>query len=195
MINTVIQSIKQTLSENLVWYDHMPDYFATAERKQVGDIIKQIPLGWFEDWPTGRPAGFHPLWPDSKHMSLMFFEDYGMNKVANTQFDFQHKTRLIVIANSNKIKKGLRADELAASLLYIIPTTFSGVQGIAQGVRMEFTGMTAPGWHNLFARYTLEEKEKQFLMYPYIAFGMEFIFTYRINTACDPITELDPELC
>jgi len=143
------------------------------------------------------PGHYTDLVPDSSKISIIYFEDLGTDVVnAGCRYvDVEAKIRLVCWVNLAKVNTDYSdANLLKIKLLQTIPKRLTNTDWVTK-IFVKFAGEEPKD--NLFSAYTYDEKQTQYLMYPFDYFGLNYNVKYSIpmNSECLDNIVLNPKIC
>ena len=134
--------------------------------------------------------------PNSDYMSLLYFE-HKNTITTEAGADYQKKEtviRLVFWGNMAKINPVYNdTDLIAATIIASIPKTYQPFSGVS-AIYIELISEVVKN-SEIFADYTYNESEKQYLIYPYDYFALDFRVTYQIANQCLADLVLSPDVC
>lgn len=138
-----------------------------------------------------------PLLPDSRFMSVLFFEDQGTVLLARDQKDFSFQSNMILVGWLNKKKLGKTSCSISAlaiaSILDKFPTNYFNSSPYTR-ILIQVEG-ELPKTNAIFSKYTMDEEKLQFLMHPYDYFALSINVKFTIPKACLTLLTPGPENC
>ena len=131
---------------------------------------------------------YKDLIPNSSKRSVMYFEDVGgiqfLRKERN-DLVFEAKIRLIVWLNQQQLGKNecSVSAPIMAHLIAKLSTTspFNFAPYTKMSIHIANIAQKNPA---IFSKYTYDEAEMQFLMYPFDYFAIDLLVNYSINANC-----------
>lgn len=142
-----------------------------------------------DDCLAGR---YIDLVPNSKYMSVVYFEDEGVSIVDQNIRDFTFEASLKLVAWLNLKKLGKTACSNSAlaylSILKALPTryfnqTINGVPYSRILITPSGQDIKSP---QIFSKYSYEEEKTQYLVYPYDYFAMDINVKFTVSKSCVP---------
>lgn len=142
-----------------------------------------------EDCLAGR---YVDLVPNSKYLSVAYFEDGGvtLDTQETRDFTFDASLKLVVWLNLKKLGKTACSNSAMAylSILKSFPTkyfnqTINGVPYSRIIITPEGQDIKSP---QIFSQYTYEEEKTQYLMYPFDYFSMNINVRFSVSKSCVP---------
>ena len=119
------------------------------------------------------------LIPNSKERCIVYFEGYG---TSIDKYNIVSAIKLICWYNS----KGFQTnDNLASKLIHLISDEIgeSGVHSLFGAIDIQIVEIIEAD-NKIFARYSYDEAESQYLTYPYNCFSITFKLKYRNSGIC-----------
>ena len=197
MVDIIAEILRNELSV-LNFADKTAGLVKTFIKQDVGGenkINKKIPIAININPTTCNPDELTDLIPDDNKMSIMYLEDNGTSLVQST-FRYKRYTsnlRLICWVYLKRINKDLTdANTIMANVLKTVTDKIVN-QDFITGIRVKITGF--PNKEDLFTKYDYNEKESQFMTFPYDAFGLDMEVTYNVVNSCVEEIILDPDDC
>jgi hypothetical protein len=141
------------------------------------------------------PGDYTDLVPDSSKMSIIYFEDKGLDVVnAGCLFlDVVSSIKLVCWCNLKLINPSyFSALQLKLQVIRTIPTRIANTDWVTK-INVQFAG-DEPG--NPFTGYTYDE-QKQFLMWPFDYFSLNYKVRFSVPLEADCYDEitLNPDIC
>lgn len=137
--------------------------------------------------------------PNSSRASIIYFEDYGTTpKRTHPELEAESKLRIVVWLNKEKLV-GDRYKEITgaaiAMILKRLPTGNPINDGMFTRLRVVSTYLPIQD-AGLFAKYTYDEVESQYLRPPFEYFAIDVVVNYSLRPGCiDEINWNDPKTC
>ncbi|MFA5418336.1 MAG: hypothetical protein WC341_07750 [Bacteroidales bacterium] len=163
----------------LDWIERMPEYPAVPVSKIIGENIIRIPEGLSG---VGYANKYEVLWISSKETAVLFIEDWGTVRNDPDENWYTANFRLIGQVNLKQLGTYPTVDELIIEVMAAMPERLTG-KNYLFNPDIEFVGIVAKT-PAIFARYTLDETEKQNLMFPYDYFALEYHINFQLNPDC-----------
>ena len=153
---------------------------------EKGIITKTFPVGCGVTHADCLKGKFTDLIPNSAYKSIIYFEDGGVIPASNNQqtFAFESRLKLVCWLNMQKLGKtscGISGLALGA-ILKQLPTNYFN-EGSFDRIQIQMTGEDIKA-ASIFSKYTYDETETQYLMYPYDYFAMNFVTKFTLNKSC-----------
>lgn len=164
-------------------------------KTEDGTETKTIPV---EVNALTRPCNnndYNAFLPDSKYMSVIFFQDQGSDLKSEDTY-YRYITSSLRIAcwfNLPKINADYTdCDLLVMAILEAIPDRIANTSELFQ-IQTTFSGLAA-NTEDIFSDYDLNEAEHQYKQYPYDTAGINFTVDYAIGRNCIDILT-NPLIC
>ena len=194
MISKVAELIKSEIS-SIIWIDKIGGIVKPGRVKVAGeDKIFPIYLNDLAD-PCNASV-YLDFVPDSKKMSIVYFEDQGIDVVNSgcTFTDCIGSLKLVCWANLEKINIDYTSAEiLKLDLLKNIPARLPNTEWVTK-ILATFEGedIKSPA---IFGAYTYDETMTQYLIYPYDYFALNYKVKFSIASECFEDVVLNPKIC
>jgi len=161
-------------------------------KKKVGNEVKVFPVSINTDKSCDYSV-YRDLVPNDKKKSIIYLEKQEP-RVTNIDRHYYHITqrwRVVVWMNMKLINKNYTdIYPFLFTVLRRIPEEYGNYDEWI-GVRFDYLGQT----DNLFSQYSYDEAEKQYLIYPYGSFGLDYDVSFRMSRDCFEDVTLNPDLC
>lgn len=125
--------------------------------------------------------------PDERYRAIVYFEDMGLAQVKSRTrgISWTSRLRLVCWLNTAKLGGGSTAgDQVAQQFMHALSSHLYN-SGPFIGVRHRITGMPTKG-SSLFSQYAYPDSVRQYLMWPFDAFGIDIETEFRIKPGCEP---------
>jgi len=190
MIYTIGEILKSKLI-GFTYVDRISGVVQTAVKKNAAGNLVRYPIACDVDGKECDDTGrYLDLIPNDRFKSVMYFEDLGgsqFNEKNGNDLRFTSNIRLVGWLNLKELGKDdchITAQVVAHIITRLestqeinpIPFTRLKIAVISQLVRTP----------QIFGRYTYQEDQTQYLMFPYDYFAIDFRVTYSINKSCVP---------
>ena len=185
MIQTIIDRIVPDL-QALNFVD-LAAGITRPQREVVGGrddtTVKVYPVYINKTKTTCSPDDYIDLVPNDKKKGIIYFEDQGTELTEEgNYFYFNTQVRLVGWFNLKRVNTSLlNADTLMAKVAATMPQKLSNDGGISSIV-LELTGSNKEP--AIFGNYTFIEERKQYLMYPFDYFALNYSIDYKIHRSC-----------
>jgi hypothetical protein len=194
-MNTKIAEILKDQLTGLAWVEKIAGLVRPVTYTDKVGNKKTYPIYFISD-PTLCDSGdYTDLVPNSSKMSILYFEDRGMNVInAGCQFiDISSNIKLVCWTNLKLINPAYSsALLLKLEVIRTIPINIPNTDWVTK-INTTFAGddLTNP-----FTPYTYDE-QKQFLMWPYDYFVLNYQvrFSVPLDAECYDNITLNPSIC
>jgi hypothetical protein len=190
-MNQAIANIIKEKIQDLDFIDKIAGLVsATYSNVRDGDKIEQkcFPVACCVTADDCKVGAYNDLCPDSKYKTVIYFEDGGV-KFVKSEGNFKYYTsdlNLICWINVAKIlEDGCNIGTTCTLSAHIIAEIIRHLPEFAQHidpfshVKIEVTGQTVRS-NSIFSKYTYNEKQTQYLMYPYDYFSLDIKTDFAI---------------
>lgn len=199
MINTIVKNIIPYL-EALNFSEVVGGIATTiSQNKPAKDnkiIIKKFPAYYNENRTTCNASDYIDLVPNSNKRSIIYFENNGIkiSPINGNIIECVADVRLVCWANLKKINDTfINADTLKLLVIQAMPSSLSNVLPYSF-IRIQLTGEETKNV-SIFSKYTYNEEEKQYLIYPFDYFALNYEISFYVGINCiDPIL-ISPSVC
>ena len=199
MINTIVKNIIPYL-EALNFSDVVGGIATTiSQNKPAKDnkiIVKKFPAYYNENKTTCSASDYIDLVPNTSKRSIIYFENNGIkiSPINGNIIECLADVRLVCWANLKKINDTfINADTLKLLVIQAMPVSLSNVLPYSF-IRIELTGEETKN-ASIFSKYTYNEEEKQYLIYPFDYFALNYEISFYVGINCiDPIL-ISPSVC
>lgn len=156
-------------------------------------ILKKMPVSYDNLGGKDPIIGMErQLVPNANRKSIVYFEDYGTATDSSGRFSVKaipyiSNIRLVCWMNKQKLMEDKYAEVTAKSIAALVGKLVTGRGINAPGItRLFFTVTKVPIQDaNIFARYSYDEAEMQYLRPPYEYFAIDFTAKYTVvSGAC-----------
>lgn len=187
MIDLVAQQIRPSLA-NLGWIDTVGG-IAREQKIRVGDLTKNLPA--FPD-PDNAAPEYTPLWPDASKSAISYFEVVSNRKQGDLSggraYQFEAVLRLVVWINTSRLTPSSAIPQAMAAIVSAVSGRKEDAAPV--GNIMVTPLQEVPTSPAIFARWTYDEAETQFLMSPYGCFAFEFAVQFTLSASCPVVNIL-----
>ena len=199
MINTIVKNIIPYL-EALNFSEVVGGIATTiSQNKPIKDnkiIVKKFPAYYNENKTTCNASDYIDLVPNSNKRSIIYFENNGIkiSPINGNIIECVADVRLVCWANLKKINDTfINADILKLLVIQAMPSSLSNVLPYSF-IRIQLTGEETKNV-SIFSKYTYNEEEKQYLIYPFDYFALNYEISFYVGKNCiDPIL-ISPAVC
>jgi len=160
-----------------------------------GMVAKKIPTYLNLNKTTCDNADYIDLVPDSKLKSIIYFEDQGTSKIdcSGRYDDFETNLRLVFWCNLGMIDQGTDLYNIQSE---IISTLIGRIDNFDYVVKIIIELADIPEKSpTIFAEFSYSEEDKQYLLYPYDYFALDFSVKWSLAKICYETTTLNPNSC
>lgn len=194
-MNKEIADIILSKIDGLAWVDKTAGLVRTSTIHQPSDkgtIKKSFPVACDSNNKVD-------LIPDSKKLSVMYFEDLGVNILGSDDryINCESNLRLVVWLNGKRL--GYDGCGISSIAIMSILKVFAGLfNPFNQGnfVKVKISGISElPKDASIFGKYTYDEAQTQYLMFPYDYFALQVKTSFSIAFNCLTDFEILPEQC
>lgn len=196
-MNSKIADLIKAEIENLPFVDKIAGIVKPVTYTDKQGTEKTFPIA-LNDATACQPGHYMDLCPDSTKLSIIYFEDLGMDVVNACCYytDVEAKLRLVCWINLAKINTAYSdANLIKWKLIQVIPRRLANSEW-ATKIFIKFAGeeLKSP---DIFAAYSYDEKQNQYLMFPFDYFALNYTIKYSISMDSDCLTDiiLNPRLC
>lgn len=179
--------------ETAPYVDKIAGIVMTMSEQQPGEggtFIKKFPVSCEVDGADCGTSGsrYKDLVPNSSKKSVIYFEDVGGVKFIKQEREnlfFEARPRLVAWLNMKKLgKTSCSVSSLVAADLIGRLITKSPINtGNFIRVRIDVVGEAIKS-NSIFAKYTFNEAEIQYLMYPYDYLALNLKVEFVVNKNC-----------
>lgn len=192
-MNTIVANYLKGIIEPLAFTERVAGMTRTVSMTQpaaagVGLVVKKFPVSCEVSHRDCISNKQHHLVPDSNLRSLIYFEDDGASPNGKTArgLSFQGNIRLVCWMNLNKLgQTSCSASALAIGQLVKLLNAVVNVNGQSplNSIRIEGISIVRKD-ASIFSRYSYNETQAQYLLYPYDYFALDLTVTYEIPFDC-----------
>lgn len=195
MINDIGQILKSRLT-TLQFIDKLGGVVRVVTKNETdsnGRVVrKSFPVDCDVTNDDCLAGKYVDLVPNSKYLSVAYFEDQGIRPVTQDvkDFTFVASLKLICWLNLKKLGKSNCSNSALAylNILKVFPTsyfnqTINNVPYSRIIIKPDGQDIKSP---QIFSQYTYEEEKTQYLMYPFDYFSMNIDVQFTIAAACVP---------
>lgn len=179
MIDTIAKTLAARIAS--LGFISLSAGLARAQKITIQDKTKTLPA--YPD--STKKNGYVWLTPDSKESGISYFESLSNEQTGELGggrgFQFRSRLRLVVWLNTKRL-----TSEDAGAMMTGIVSNLQGKHEASGGVSniVVVPDKEVPRGPELFAKYTYDEAETQFLMLPFEYFAFEFVVSYVVLTGC-----------
>jgi len=188
-MNNKIANLVVGYIDELSWIDKiagMTQIARVSQQSGESKVEKRFPISCSVDYEAACKSGtYDELSPDSRYRSVVFFEDGSFslaNKIGKALY-YESRIRLIGWLNLCKIEDNCgNSGDYVLDIIRSLPSVPVNI-GDMLGVFIEITNQL-PRDASIFGKYTFNEKQTQYLMYPYDFFALEVRTTFHVIPEC-----------
>lgn len=192
MIEKVINLYVSDLAK-LTWLTKVAG-IVRPQKIRKGDQVKTVPVALNSSKTDCTPDDYIYLTPDSAEAAIAYFEEIATRPIQTMpEVDILESTvRLVVWVNLKRFNPP--DTTLIASIIHKTMKRTQADQTYINRIhcQFEYKEIKTP---SIFAAYTYDEAETQYLMYPYDYFSLVYRFKYAIVKSCVPSISLIDENC
>jgi hypothetical protein len=133
--------------------------------------------------------------PNTKYKSVSYFEIQEINEVDSTAHHtiFEGTVRFVCWLNLPLINQTLDPiNNIPYEVLGVVPRKLSNVSPF---VFCQVIGVDIKHNEDIFSKYSYEESETQYLMFPFDFFAVDFKLRFRVPIVCINNVTLNPASC
>jgi hypothetical protein len=194
-MNSKIAEILKDQVSGLSWIDKIAGLVRPVTYTDKAGTKKTMPV-YYRDNPTlCDPGDYTDLVPDSSKMSILYFEDGGMD-VANAGcmfIDITSSLKLVCWCNLKLINPAYSsALALKLEVIRTIPINIANTDWVTK-INVSFEGEDSG---DPFKSYTYDA-QKQYMMWPFDYFALNYKVRFSIprNAECYDDIVLNPQIC
>lgn len=191
-MNVRIANILKTYIEALNFADLVGGIVKPIEIMQSTEDIRKVP-GEYLDATSNDYISYAP---DTSRMSIIYFEDQGVDLVrdGSRYIDLVSSLKLVAWFNLDRINHTLvNSDQLMLLIMDAIPKSFNNTNNILKA-RTEFQGED-PKTPEIFGDYDYDEAILQHLMHPYHYGALNYNIFFSVRPECVPEIVINPAPC
>ena len=190
-MNNKIANIVVGFIEDLPWIEKLSGLTQVARVSQSsGDskVEKRFPISCAMNYDDACKLGtYDELSPDSKYKSVVFFEDdsFSLDEKVGDKLYYESTIRLVAWLNLCKIEDSCgTSGDYVLSIIKALPAMAYNY-GVMLGITIDVTSQLQRDV-SIFSKYTFNEKQTQYLMYPYDFFALEIRTRFHVKSECIP---------
>lgn len=169
----------------------------TPPDEEEGVVIdKIVPMAYNDLGIVCEEGDLYALYPNTKKMSITWWEDNGVDLIEETTYYYQCRASLALIAWFNLLLINQTYTDhslLVANLIAAIPERLTNVDYLSQ-MRVAFEGEQVSGAEAV-SKYTFDEAENQFATFPYSVVALNFSVDFAFGKNCVDAVVLNPSSC
>lgn len=165
-----------------------------AEAPEMVDKI--VPMAYNDLGLVCEEGDLYALVPNTKKMSIVWWEDNGIELVSEDTYYYHSRASLTLVAwwNLPLINTFLRdPSSLVANLIAAIPERLTNVDYLSQ-IRVAFEGEQISG-NELLSKYTFDDPENQYSTFPYAVTAINFSVDFAFGKNCTDPVVIAPSVC
>lgn len=170
---------------------------ATPPDSESAEMVdKIVPMAYNDLGIVCESGDLYVLTPDTKKMSIVWWEDNGIELVNETTYYYHAVANLLCVGwwNLPRINSAYTdASLLVANIIAEIPERLTNVDYLSQ-MQVSFAG-EVPNGAEILSKYTLDEAENQFATFPYAVTGINFTVDFAFGKNCVDAVTLNPQVC
>lgn len=189
----IVANILHEYIKDLAWADKTAALIRVATRTTESGVRQYFPVACQLTEAECNAGRYQDLMPDDRKKSVMYFEDNGgvqYKRKAGSVDIYEAHLRLVGWLNIKllgqtdcSITAGAIGDILRALPGKVAPAVAS-TYGLSN-VLIHYAG-EAKKDVNIFSKYSYNEAQTQYLLYPYDYFALEFSVEFSMNKECLP---------
>ena len=198
-MNWLIGEMFRTSFNSISWHD-LTAGCVSVQTKQVADKVKRFPVYCITpENDCQQPV--YDLVPNSGKYSILYCEDGGVRVKENENsripslVDFVSRIRVVCWYHTKILRGNLvkcLSLDLAAQLSTLVPMNNTLPDGnVLSNVHLKLIS-EEPKTQAIFSKYTYEETEKQYLMFPYDYFALNYELEFSFDPSC--LEPINPDL-
>ena len=195
-MNSRIASLLKDRVSQFTYVDKLAGLVRAITYERAGQKIT-IPVDIGVNDPLACPdEAISDLVPNEGYGCIVYFEDRGMRRISTRTrgVEYESRMRLVCWVNTSKFQGDNTAGDRILQQFLGALQVGSHNTGPFIGVRHSVDGVPERG-KNLFAPYTYPDSARQYLMWPFDAFGIDIVTTFRIKPGCEEQVQQGDESC
>lgn len=169
----------------------------TGPEAEAGEMLdKIIPMAYNDLGIVCENGDLYTLTPDTKKMSIVWWEDNGIEVVREDTYYYHAIANLQCVGwwNLPLINTGYTdASLLVANIIATVPERLTNVDYLSQ-MQVSFVSEEING-ADILSKYTLDEAENQFSTFPYAVTGINFAVNFAFGKNCVDAVTINPSVC
>lgn len=169
---------------------------AIRNKQEEGVIDQIVPLAYNDLELVCEPGDLLALYPDSKKMSIHWWEDNGSDVEDENAYFYHVVSSLTLVSwwNLPKINSAYTDPSLlVANLISEIPESLTNDDYMI-AIQIAFAG-EAPSLADILNKYTFDEPEFQFNTHPYYLTGLNYEVRWWMGKSCPDSIVVNPSVC
>jgi len=158
--------------------------------------IKKFPAYINENITSCANSDYIDLVPNSDKKSIIYFEENGIttNLINKDYMEVEASVRLVFWCNLKRINSTLKDTELLKlNIIKAIPTELQNINPYSF-IRVILKGEGKKDV-SIFNKYTYNEEEKQYLIYPFDYFALNYNISFNAGINCVEELIINPSVC
>ena len=159
-------------------------------------IVKKYPVYINENKDVCDNSDYIALVPNSDKKSIIYFEENGIRAetINNNMIEVTASVKLIFWCNLPRINSTLKfAELLKLNIIKVIPDSIPNLFPYSF-IRIAYTGEDVKSV-SVFSKYTYNEEEKQYLIYPFDYFALNYDIKFYMGKNCVEDIVINPGTC
>jgi hypothetical protein len=159
-------------------------------------VIKKYPVYINTNKDVCDNSDYIALVPNSDKKSIIYFEENGIRSkmINNNLIEITANVKLIFWCNLKRINSTFTdAELLKLNIIKAIPDTIANIFPYSF-VRINYIGEDAKNV-SIFSKYTYNEEEKQYLIYPFDYFALNYEILFQVGKNCVEDIVISPAEC
>jgi len=158
---------------------------------------KKFPIYYNSDKTAcNNYSDYIDLIPNSNKKSIIYFEEDGLSStmINNNIIEIEANIKLICWVNLKKINSSLtNAELIKLNVIKAVPDLLPNIGGYSF-IRILPTGEDVKNV-SIFSKYTYNEEEKQYLIFPFDYFALNYQVKFYMGRDCVEDIVINPALC
>jgi hypothetical protein len=196
MIHRIATILKDRIAA-FTYVDKIGGLVRVARQQRAGAEIVIPVAGDVDEAYACDPATIRDMVPDDRYGCMVYFEDRGTTRITERTRGTSYRASLRLVCWVNTLKFG--SDPTTADRIL---EQFTNDLNVGQpyntdtliGLKHSVEGFPQRG-ASIFSQYTYPEAERQYLLWPFDAFALDIIATYRIKPGCEEAPVPDDDAC
>ena len=195
MVNLIVDQIVQGLKLDLSFIDKITGIVKPAQAS-IGGVVKTFPIAYNTDVTTCNDSELLDYVPDSKKISIIYFEDRGtsMARMENQSIYFTSNFTLICWFNYKRLAGNMtNTTQITGNLIKYLPVVMGNISPLI-GVVLSVTGEQSNDG-GVFSKYSYIEEQSQFITYPYGYVALDLSADFSVRKECFTDIEIQELSC
>ena len=167
-----------------------------ADAEEGAMLDKIIPMAYNDLGIVCEGGDLYKLVPDTKKMSIVWWEDKGVELTEEQTYYYQARANLMCVGwwNLPLIDQAMTDPSLlVANIIAAVPVALTTVDYLSQ-IRVAWDGEEVSG-AEVLSKYSFDEPENQFATFPYAVTGINFVVDFAFGKNCVDAVVLNPATC